>query len=137
VVSGRLLKWPNKPVNVSGLRGPSPGHQRATTIGGSALWPACGFRLPRFPRKIGRDVIRRESRESSSRGAQSVNAPGHYRSRLQHEGIIAGHHLTLAAKRQVESLLAADPDPLTQHDIASAATWADRWRDANHRRTSK
>src|SRR5258708_5153091 len=31
-------------------------------------------------------------------------------------------------------MLAADTDPLTQHDIASEATWADRCRDANHRK---
>jgi hypothetical protein len=48
--------------------------------------------------------------------------------------LIAEHYLTPAAKRQVEALLAADTDNLTKHDIASAATWADRWRDANHRR---
>jgi hypothetical protein len=31
----------------------------------------------------------------------------------------------------VTALLAADTDSLTGHDIASAATWADKYRDAN------
>jgi hypothetical protein len=48
--------------------------------------------------------------------------------------LIAEHYLTPAARKQVDALLAADTDPLTQHDIASEATWADRWRDANHRK---
>src|SRR6516165_7697132 len=48
--------------------------------------------------------------------------------------LIAEHYLTPTAKKQVDALLAADTDPLTQHDIASEATWADRWRDANHRK---
>lgn len=48
--------------------------------------------------------------------------------------LIAEHYLTPTAKRQVDAMLAADADELTRHDIASAATWADRYRDANHRR---
>jgi S1/P1 Nuclease len=48
--------------------------------------------------------------------------------------LIAEHYLTPAAKRQVDALLAADTDSLTAHDIASEATWADRYRDSNHRR---
>jgi hypothetical protein len=48
--------------------------------------------------------------------------------------LIAEHYLTPATKRQVDALLAADTDDLTPHDIASAATWADRFREANHRR---
>ncbi|GAC1345663.1 MAG: S1/P1 nuclease [Acetobacteraceae bacterium] len=35
------------------------------------------------------------------------------------------------ARRQVTAILAADPDPLVGHDIAAAATWADRYRGAN------
>ena len=34
-------------------------------------------------------------------------------------------------KKRVNALLAADTDPLTAHDIASAATWADKFRDAD------
>ena len=30
-------------------------------------------------------------------------------------------------------MLAADPDNLTKHDIASEATWADKYRDENNR----
>ena len=48
--------------------------------------------------------------------------------------LIAEHYLTPGAKAQVDALLAADTDPLTQHDIASEATWADKWRDSNKRR---
>jgi hypothetical protein len=48
--------------------------------------------------------------------------------------LIAEHYLMPDAKRQVDALLAADTDNLTQHDIADAATWADRYREANHRR---
>jgi hypothetical protein len=48
--------------------------------------------------------------------------------------LIAEQFLTPTAKRQVSALLASDTDTLTPHDIASAATWADRFREANHRR---
>jgi S1/P1 Nuclease len=48
--------------------------------------------------------------------------------------LMAEHYLTKEAKAQVDSLLAANTSPLTAHDIASAATWADRWRDVNKRR---
>ena len=33
--------------------------------------------------------------------------------------------------REIQAMLAADDDPLTDHDIASEATWADHLRDAN------
>jgi nuclease S1 len=48
--------------------------------------------------------------------------------------LIAQRCLTPSAKRAVTSMLAADTDNLTQHDIASAATWADKYRDSNNRR---
>jgi hypothetical protein len=48
--------------------------------------------------------------------------------------LIAQHYLTPTAKKQVDALLAADTDPLTQHDIANEATWADKYRDSNHRK---
>jgi S1/P1 Nuclease len=44
--------------------------------------------------------------------------------------LISEHYLTPSAKKQIEAMLAADIDPLTQHDIASEATWADRYRDS-------
>jgi hypothetical protein len=47
--------------------------------------------------------------------------------------LIAQQCLTPEAKREVTAMLAADTDNLTRHDIASAATWADRFRDVNHR----
>jgi hypothetical protein len=49
--------------------------------------------------------------------------------------LIAEHYLTPIAKRQVDAMLAADADNLTKHDIASEATWADRYRDSDNRRT--
>jgi S1/P1 Nuclease len=49
--------------------------------------------------------------------------------------LIAEHYLTPAAKKQVDAMLAADTDELTKHDIASAATWADKYR-AGHRETA-
>lgn len=42
--------------------------------------------------------------------------------------IIAEHYLTPAARTQVQEVLQQDSDPLTAHDIASAATWADKYR---------
>jgi S1/P1 Nuclease len=48
--------------------------------------------------------------------------------------LIAQQCLTPSAKRQVTAMLKSDTDDLTQHDIASAATWADKYRDVNNRR---
>jgi hypothetical protein len=48
--------------------------------------------------------------------------------------LIAEHYLTPTAKKQVDTMLAADTDNLTRHDIANEATWADRYRDVNHRK---
>jgi hypothetical protein len=41
--------------------------------------------------------------------------------------------LTRSAKSQVAAMLAADGDPLTPHDMASEATWADKYRDMDNR----
>jgi hypothetical protein len=43
--------------------------------------------------------------------------------------LIAQQCLTPTARNQVKAMLAADTDPLTPHDIASEATWADKYRD--------
>lgn len=43
--------------------------------------------------------------------------------------IIAEHYLTPAARDQVQMMLQQDRDPLTAHDIASEAIWADKYRD--------
>jgi hypothetical protein len=48
--------------------------------------------------------------------------------------LIAQQCLTPSAKTKVKAMLAADTDNLTQHDMASAATWADKFRDSNHRK---
>src|SRR5215467_9074671 len=45
--------------------------------------------------------------------------------------LIAQSFLDDNARKRVNALLAADTDSLTPHDIASAATWADKLRDAN------
>ena len=47
--------------------------------------------------------------------------------------LIAEPCLTAEAKQAVASMLASDPDNLTKHDIASEATWADKYRDQNNR----
>src|SRR5215475_3585261 len=45
--------------------------------------------------------------------------------------LIAQSFLDKDVRKRVNALLAADTDSLTAHDIASAATWADKYRDAN------
>jgi hypothetical protein len=46
-------------------------------------------------------------------------------------GLIAQSLLETDVRKRINALLAADTDDLTAHDIASAATWADKFRDAN------
>jgi S1/P1 Nuclease len=48
--------------------------------------------------------------------------------------LIAQHYLTPAARTQITAMLAADADPLTTHDFASEATWADKYRDSDNRK---
>jgi S1/P1 Nuclease len=45
--------------------------------------------------------------------------------------LVAQSFLDPDVRKRVAALLAADTDPLTAHDIASAATWPDKFRDAN------
>jgi hypothetical protein len=45
--------------------------------------------------------------------------------------LIAYEHLDAAAKARLDALLKRDTDPLTTHDIASEATWADKLRDSD------
>jgi S1/P1 Nuclease len=45
--------------------------------------------------------------------------------------LIAQAFLEADVRKRVIALLAADTDSLTAHDIASEATWADKFRDAN------
>jgi hypothetical protein len=49
--------------------------------------------------------------------------------------LIAEHYLTPDVRNTVNALLAQDTDPLTAHDIASEATWADKYRN-QHRETA-
>jgi hypothetical protein len=48
---------------------------------------------------------------------------------------IARSYLTPAVRDRVDRMLAADPDALTNHDMAAEATWADRYRGAGHPET--
>jgi hypothetical protein len=48
--------------------------------------------------------------------------------------LVAQDYLTPSVRKQVDAMLAADTDPLTKHDIANEATWADKYRDSNNRR---
>jgi len=50
--------------------------------------------------------------------------------------LIAYKHLSPTAKAKVDAILAGDTDTLTAPDVASRATWADKWRNA-HRETSE
>jgi hypothetical protein len=45
--------------------------------------------------------------------------------------LIAQSFLQADVRRRVNALLSADTDSLTAHDIAGAATWADKFRDSN------
>ncbi|WP_407185167.1 S1/P1 nuclease [Bradyrhizobium centrosematis] len=45
--------------------------------------------------------------------------------------LVAQSFLEPDVRKRVNALLAADTDTLTAHDIASAATWADKFRDSN------
>jgi hypothetical protein len=45
--------------------------------------------------------------------------------------LVAERFLDPAVREKIDAMLAADPDNLTSHDIAIAATWADRYRDAD------
>jgi hypothetical protein len=45
--------------------------------------------------------------------------------------LIAEHYLDPTVRSKVATPLAADTDPLTAHDIASEATWADKYRDSD------
>ena len=49
--------------------------------------------------------------------------------------LIADHFLEPSVKAHVDAMLTADPDGLTAHDIASEATWADRYRDSDRNST--
>jgi hypothetical protein len=49
--------------------------------------------------------------------------------------LIADHYLDPAVRSKVMTLLAADTDTLTAHDIASEATWADKYRDSDRSTT--
>jgi nuclease S1 len=45
--------------------------------------------------------------------------------------LVAQSFLEPDVRKRVNALLASDTDSLTPHDIASAATWADKFRDSN------
>lgn len=45
--------------------------------------------------------------------------------------LVADRFLDTAVRDKITAMLATDPDTLTAHDIASEATWADRYRDSD------
>jgi hypothetical protein len=51
--------------------------------------------------------------------------------------LIAYRHLAPSVQVEVDQMLSADPDHLTVPDIASAATWADKYRDSDRNSTNK
>lgn len=63
---------------------------------------------------------------TASRSALAWDDEGH-----RVVALVAEHYLSPSAKAKVEAMLKADTDPLTAHDIASAATWADKYRDSD------
>jgi len=50
-------------------------------------------------------------------------------------GLVADRYLDPAVRAKVTTLLAADTDALTSLDIASEATWADKYRDSDRNTT--
>jgi len=48
--------------------------------------------------------------------------------------LVAEQYLEPAVKTKIAAMLDADPDNLAPHDLASEATWADKYRDSNNRR---
>jgi hypothetical protein len=48
--------------------------------------------------------------------------------------LIAQQCLTAETRQEIAAMLASESDNLTKHDIASEATWADKYRDENNRR---
>jgi hypothetical protein len=45
--------------------------------------------------------------------------------------LVAEHYLAPAVRAKVTTLLAADIDTLTGHDIVSEASWVDKYRDSD------
>jgi hypothetical protein len=48
--------------------------------------------------------------------------------------LIAEQFLEPVVKAKITAMLDADPDNLAPHDLANAATWADKYRDSDNRR---
>jgi hypothetical protein len=63
---------------------------------------------------------------SSAKPASAWGDEGH-----EVVALVAQSFLDQDVRKRVTAILAADTDNLTAHDIASAATWADKYRDAN------
>jgi nuclease S1 len=49
--------------------------------------------------------------------------------------LIAQHCLTAETRQKIAAILASDSDNLTKHDIASEATWADKYRQDHYQQT--
>jgi hypothetical protein len=69
--------------------------------------------------------------------AALISAPAFAWGDLGHEvtALIAYRHLTPAARKALDAMLASDTDTLTAGDFADRATWADKYRKA-HRETA-
>src|SRR6516164_1662695 len=78
------------------------------------------FAARRRPVRVPRD--RRRSPSRPARRARSTHRAWP-RSRAQ--------YFEPATRAEVGAMLTADPDTLTAHDIASGASWADRYRDSD------
>jgi len=52
----------------------------------------------------------------------------------QDDALIAEQYLDSVVKTKITAMLDADADNLTSDDLASEATWADKYRDSNNRR---
>src|SRR5437879_1583264 len=51
--------------------------------------------------------------------------------------LVANHYITPEVRAKVEALLAKDDSGLTATDIASEATWADKYRDSDRKTTKQ
>jgi hypothetical protein len=93
----------------------------------------CGRRLMsiwRFPRRIFSTCVVLSVVATHPHPASAWGDEGH-----KIIALIAEHYLDPGARAKMAMLLVADTDTLTGHDIASEATWADKYRDSDRDKT--
>jgi hypothetical protein len=88
--------------------------------------PKGGYRRDTSPIRTGSLHVGTDARVSQTHPAFAWGDDGH-----EVVALVAQSFLTPDVRKRVTALLAADTDTLTAHDIVSAATWADKFRDAN------